>query len=181
MANESSPEVILALEEATQDEDIGVTERARKALEAEVHQRMALKMGKLELLKHPESVEQAHSISNDEQQIKSQEPITPSLFSDLTIGAFSGIFTFVLIYGLYSVLLSVGLDSTSFLCCGSIAAISGAIGVLIAKSVSGKLFNTTTSHRIIFCILGGVLGGFFAGSLFITFMNGIISGELEFP
>ena len=46
VATESSPEVILALEEATKDENEGVAERAKQALGAEVHLRMARKMGR---------------------------------------------------------------------------------------------------------------------------------------
>jgi hypothetical protein len=46
VATESSPEVILALEEASQDEDREVAERARLALVSDVHQRMAYKMGR---------------------------------------------------------------------------------------------------------------------------------------
>jgi hypothetical protein len=45
VATESSPEIILALEEATQDEDREVAERAGQALGAEVHSQMALKIG----------------------------------------------------------------------------------------------------------------------------------------
>ena len=46
VASESSPEVILALEEATQDEDEEVAERASKALTSEVHLQMGVKMGR---------------------------------------------------------------------------------------------------------------------------------------
>ena len=46
MATSSSPEVILALEEATQDENEDVAERAIQALLAEVHHQMAIQMGK---------------------------------------------------------------------------------------------------------------------------------------
>jgi hypothetical protein len=46
VATISNPEVILALEEATHDKDKGVAEAARKALGAEVHQHMGVKMGR---------------------------------------------------------------------------------------------------------------------------------------
>jgi hypothetical protein len=46
VATESSPEVIFALEEAAQDEDEYVAERARLALVADVHRPMARKMGR---------------------------------------------------------------------------------------------------------------------------------------
>jgi hypothetical protein len=46
VATESSPEVILALEEAAQDEDESVAERARSALAADVHRQMGIKMGR---------------------------------------------------------------------------------------------------------------------------------------
>jgi hypothetical protein len=46
VATESSPEVILALEEATHDENEGVAERATQALLADVHHQMAIQMGK---------------------------------------------------------------------------------------------------------------------------------------
>jgi len=46
VATKSSPEVILALEEATQDKDEYVAERAKKALESDVHLLMARKMGR---------------------------------------------------------------------------------------------------------------------------------------
>ena len=44
VATKSSPEIILALEEATQDENDGVAERARQALAAGVHKEMASKI-----------------------------------------------------------------------------------------------------------------------------------------
>jgi hypothetical protein len=47
VATESSPEIILALEEAAQDEDREVAERARQALGAEVHSQMALIIGRV--------------------------------------------------------------------------------------------------------------------------------------
>jgi hypothetical protein len=46
VATESSPEVILALEEASQDQDEDVAERARLALVSDTHVRMASKMGR---------------------------------------------------------------------------------------------------------------------------------------
>jgi hypothetical protein len=46
VATESSPEVVLALEEASQDEDESVAERARLALASDTHVRMASKMGR---------------------------------------------------------------------------------------------------------------------------------------
>jgi hypothetical protein len=46
VATESSPEAILALEDATKDKDEFVAERAQKALAADVHQRMGVKMGR---------------------------------------------------------------------------------------------------------------------------------------
>jgi hypothetical protein len=46
VATESSPEVVLGLEEASQDKDEGVAERASQALRADVHQRMASSMGR---------------------------------------------------------------------------------------------------------------------------------------
>jgi hypothetical protein len=45
VATESSPEVVLALIEATRDENEDVAERARQALGSDVHQRMGIKMG----------------------------------------------------------------------------------------------------------------------------------------
>jgi hypothetical protein len=45
LASESSPEVIIALEEATQDENKDVAEMARQALGSDVHQRMGIKTG----------------------------------------------------------------------------------------------------------------------------------------
>ena len=45
VATESNPEVILALEEAAEDEHESVAERARPALKAESHQQMVRKMG----------------------------------------------------------------------------------------------------------------------------------------
>jgi hypothetical protein len=46
VATESSPEVVLALEEAAQDDNESVAERAKSALSAEVHIQMARKMGR---------------------------------------------------------------------------------------------------------------------------------------
>jgi uncharacterized RDD family membrane protein YckC len=46
VATESSPEAILALEEAIRDEDPYVVERAIPALAADVHQQMGVKMGR---------------------------------------------------------------------------------------------------------------------------------------
>jgi hypothetical protein len=43
LATESSPEIILALIEATQDENEDVAERAKSALNADVHRQMAIK------------------------------------------------------------------------------------------------------------------------------------------
>jgi hypothetical protein len=45
LATESSPEIILALIEATQDENEDVAGRARQALGSDVHQRMGIKTG----------------------------------------------------------------------------------------------------------------------------------------
>jgi hypothetical protein len=46
VATESSREVVLALEEAANDEDESVAERARSALAADVHRQMGIKMGR---------------------------------------------------------------------------------------------------------------------------------------
>lgn len=46
LATESSPEIVLALEEATQDDNRLVVERAILALTADVHQQMGVKMGR---------------------------------------------------------------------------------------------------------------------------------------
>jgi len=42
---QSSPEIVQALERATYDEDKEVAERAKYALQADVHHQMAIKMG----------------------------------------------------------------------------------------------------------------------------------------
>jgi uncharacterized RDD family membrane protein YckC len=74
VATESSPEVVLALEEATQDEDEYVAESARQALTADVHNRMALKMGRSWANPAYETVNQ--SIGADE--IAATEEVMPS-------------------------------------------------------------------------------------------------------
>ena len=59
VATESSPETILALEEATHDKDGGVAERARQALLAEEHLQMGVNMGRYwaisEMELHPQA------------------------------------------------------------------------------------------------------------------------------
>lgn len=44
-SEETSPEIVRALEKATHDEDIGVAERARQALQANIHYQEAIYLG----------------------------------------------------------------------------------------------------------------------------------------
>ena len=53
VSKESSPEVVKSLVETTHDEDKEVAERAKYALQADVHHQMAIKMGIIE----PDKVE----------------------------------------------------------------------------------------------------------------------------
>jgi hypothetical protein len=85
VATESSPEVILALEEATRDENKDVAERARLALAAEVHQHLLIIMGrelpKFEAQREPEI---------------EPEPEQPAKFNKLALGSiFLSVFTLV--------------------------------------------------------------------------------------
>jgi uncharacterized RDD family membrane protein YckC len=76
LATESSPEVVLALEEATHDEDAYVAERARQALSVDVHTQMALKMGRSWAIPESETVNQSHAAG----EIAATEEVTLSFF-----------------------------------------------------------------------------------------------------
>ena len=48
VSQESSPEIVIALEKATHDEDKEIAERAAYALQADIHHQIAIKMGIVE-------------------------------------------------------------------------------------------------------------------------------------
>ena len=90
VSQESSPEIVMALEKATNDLDKEVAERANLALQADIHHQLAIKMGIVEPDK--EEVENTRSdLTNEpELQTSSSETKDQSLQSsdlkDLSLG-----------------------------------------------------------------------------------------------
>jgi uncharacterized RDD family membrane protein YckC len=74
VSEESSPEIINALVNATQDEESWVAVKAKLALQADVHHQLAIKMGIVE----PENID-----SENTQPDQSTKPIQPSLPENL--------------------------------------------------------------------------------------------------
>ena len=74
VSQESSPEIVIALEKATHDEDKEIAERATYALQADIHHQMAIKMGIVEA----ENQLETGNLSNDADGITRLEEVTPS-------------------------------------------------------------------------------------------------------
>jgi predicted Zn-ribbon and HTH transcriptional regulator len=70
VSQESSPEIVAALEKATHDADNDVAERAKLALHAELHHQMGMKMGIIE----PEEREIANNSAFASDEIKNRCP-----------------------------------------------------------------------------------------------------------
>jgi hypothetical protein len=164
VATESNPEVVLALEEASQDEEEYVAERARSALAADVHRRMGVKMGRSWAIPEKKSESQTE-LELEQPVIKAKSLAIASLVLGIvgTLGWLSWIpYYFPYFFrnsSVYEGLIAYSnyLDYLSLSC---IPTILLGLGAVIISSLAILAMKSQHSHRNvkIIAVIGMVLG-----------------------